>query len=452
MSITALMWVSLYASAIVLALLSNPLFGVLGYLLEYYMRPELKWWGDELPSLRYNLIISMVLGLSFMLQRSNLPKMADTPNPARRWLLSLAAIMLFVTATMAVNRTVSWGWVLQWSKMAIIFPMLVYACVRSRQGFNAFVSCHILGAFWWGWEAYDDPKRIAGRLVNIGSGDSLDDNTASAHLLTVLPFIAIFCFTEKDKRLRTIALIAAPFVINTLILCNSRGSMVGLLAALGAAFFLVKTGYRGRMVGVGVLALAGFLLLADQTFIDRQQTTAEYEEDGSARQRLETWQGAAQLVKDHPLGTGGRGFHFLSPIYIPSVVFSHGGDLRAPHNTYAMVASEWGIAGLVCYLGFYFSTIAMLQQAKRRARPEEQGFYYWRAFAIQIAIIAFMVAGTFSDRLYAEAGYWMFGLASALCRIQKTEQEASEPQAQSVVAAEPAAAAFGRPLAEARPR
>ena len=60
MSITALLWVTLYCAAVIVAV-ANPLFGALGYLPESYMRPELKWWGDELPVLRYNLIISLVV-------------------------------------------------------------------------------------------------------------------------------------------------------------------------------------------------------------------------------------------------------------------------------------------------------------------------------------------------------------------------------------------------------
>ena len=67
----------------------------------------------------------------------------------------------------------------------------MYGVLRSRSGFNAFITAHMLGAFWWGWNAYTDPKRAEGRLLNIGSGDSLNDNAAAAHLLSVLPFALI---------------------------------------------------------------------------------------------------------------------------------------------------------------------------------------------------------------------------------------------------------------------
>ena len=192
------------------------------------MRPELKWWGDELPVLRYNLIISLALGVSFVLRRMSLREMVPVRNPTLYWLCAMGATMVLVTATVAVNQQISLDWMIQWHKMAIIFPLLLVGVIRSRQGFNAFVVVNMLGAFWWGWEAYTDPKRSAGRLVNIGSGDSLDDNAAAAHLLTVLPMIFIYVVTEKDKLLKGVALLAAPFVVNTLILCNSRGSIVGL--------------------------------------------------------------------------------------------------------------------------------------------------------------------------------------------------------------------------------
>ena len=85
-----------------------------------------------------------------------------------------------------------------------------------------------------------------------------------------------------------------------------------------------------------------------------------------------------------------------------------------------MVASEWGIAGLIAYLGIYGSAFLNLSRVKRSA--VDQTYFYWRALAVQLALVAFLVAGAFTDRLYAEAGYWMVGLSYALLRLQRTEQ------------------------------
>lgn len=422
MSVTALVWVALYCAALVMTF-ANPLFGALGYLLEYYMRPELKWWGKDLPALRYNLIIAVTLGVAFLMRRSSLRELAPVKNPVLPWLLGLGGTMVLVSLTVALNWDLTWQWTTQWIKMAVIFPLLLVGVLRSRKALDWFLVAHMLGAFWWGWDSWVDPKRSAGRLISVGSGDSLDDNAASAHLLTVLPFCLVYLFTVKDKLLRGVALLATPFIINTIILCNSRGSTLGLLVALTASLGLVRRPFRMRAVWLAVAAVLVFFLMADQQWLTRQQSTTNYEADNSAASRLITWRGAYELVKDRPFGSGGRGFHLQSPRYIPEIVAAHEGNWRAPHNTVAMVASEWGVLGLFFYLGLMYTAIFTLpRHVKRRAADDGDNYFYWRALAVQLGLIAYFVAGLFSDRLYGEAGYWMIALSYALYRVQLTDQ------------------------------
>ena len=59
MSLTAIVWALLYGIALLGALV-NPIFGLFGYLLEYFQRPALYWWGDDLPDLRWNFTIAVV--------------------------------------------------------------------------------------------------------------------------------------------------------------------------------------------------------------------------------------------------------------------------------------------------------------------------------------------------------------------------------------------------------
>jgi O-antigen ligase len=254
-------------------------------------------------------------------------------------------------------------------------------------------------------------------------------------LLTILPLTAIYVLVAKEKWLRAIAAVSLPFIVNTLILCNSRGAMVSLLVASGAGMVLIQRGYRLRFAAVGLAAVVGFFLLADDTFIRRQQTTANYENDGSAQGRISSWKGAAALVADYPFGAGGRGFHTLSPIYAAEVVAKTRDEGRAPHNTYMLVASEWGVLGLILWIGFHTSTFVMLHRIKARAKATD--FYYWRALAMQLSLIAVLIASTFTDRLYAEAPYWLAAMVYALQRIQHTDYaedaEATTSDATTVV-------------------
>ena len=121
MSLTALAWLLLYCALLVGSVV-NPLWGSLGYLLEYYQRPELRWWGDDLPDLRWNLLMSLALGGAFVLRRSSLRQMLPVKNLALPWLLGLWVVMLLVTFTVAVDFNLSYEWFVQWTKLAVIFP------------------------------------------------------------------------------------------------------------------------------------------------------------------------------------------------------------------------------------------------------------------------------------------------------------------------------------------
>jgi hypothetical protein len=423
MSKTTLVWLAIYWGGAVMSFV-NPLYGLLAYVFEYYLRPSLHWWGEPLPNLRWSLLISLVVGASYALRRHSLPELRPLANKALPWLMCLGAIMVLVTLGPAVSYQASLNSTIAFWKLIVLYVLIV-AIVRTRWAFDAFIAVHIAGALYWGWEAYTDPDRAQGRLMNVGSSDTLNDNLAAAHLLTVLPFVLVFLLTSKDKRQRVLGLISAPFIINTIILCNSRGATVGMVAALGFAFLIASWRVRVRLMGVAAGVVAGFLWLADPEFIARQQTTIDYEGQATAQNRLESWRGGLELVSDYPLGAGGRGYAILSPVYIPAIVDEHGGQQRAPHNTYVLTASEWGVAGLILLVGFLVHTFVALHRVRKRAAAAD--WYYYRSLALQLALIATLTAGTFSDRLYGESIYWMCALAIALQRVQHTELAADEP-------------------------
>ena len=134
------------------------------------------------------------------------------------------------------------------------------------------------------------------------------------------------------------------------------------------------------------------------------------------------------MIADHPLGTGGQGFWWLSPEYAADLVNTLG-ERRDPHNTYVLVASEWGIIGLCLFVGYYAWCWKLLREVKKRA--EGGDIWYYRAVALQLGLLGFLIAATFVDRLYAEAGYWLGAFAVSLNRLQTHKlaatAEAKEP-------------------------
>src|SRR5688572_33344776 len=101
MALSALGWLGLYCLSACLTFV-NPVFGMLGYFVEYYRRPQLQWWRRQVPDWRWNLIISVLWGVSFLLRRDSLRRLRPIRNLALPWLLSLHGLMIVVTVLFAV--------------------------------------------------------------------------------------------------------------------------------------------------------------------------------------------------------------------------------------------------------------------------------------------------------------------------------------------------------------
>jgi MFS family permease len=263
--------------------------------------------------------------------------------------------------------------------------------------------------------------------VGLGGPDSLDDNSAAAHIIPVLPFLALYLYQGSALQ-RVAAIVSAPFIINMLILCNSRGATIGMALAMFVGVLLMGWRLRLRLALMVALAVPVVYVLVDQSFIERQLTLFDMAQegptgetvqgDGAANERIQSWMGALTLVGERPLGVGGGGYDLLSPVYAPDVVENHEGELRAVHNTYLWAASDWGIAGFAAFAGFIVSGLLTLHRIRRETKSERMKN---ETLALEVALIAFLGAAFFVNRMYAEILYWLVALSASLANIHDAE-------------------------------
>jgi hypothetical protein len=444
MSRMALFWSALYFGNLAAAII-HPIHPMVAYLAFYYLPPHLNWWGRDLPDLRYSLLASAFLLLSIVFFGSNMEPLKRERNYAMAWLLAWGANTVLVTAW-ALQAARSWAYTVVCLKLVLLYA-LIPAAVRTPTQFDIFGTMHVAGAFYWGYKAWDDPRREAGRLIEVGGPDSQNDNQAAGHLLTVIPFVVLYVLTEKRKVPRLLYAGAGAFIINVFILCNSRGATTGLVVAGLSAILLAGKGRRKRLIGVAILCAGALLYLADPQFIERQQTTTN-PQDKSALNRPILWRAGFEMIRDYPLGGGGRTFHILSSRYLPEEMLERNqAEEKSPHNTFIQLATDWGIQGFLLYSGFMVATLWMLHRIRRRMPANT--WYVYRSLAIETALIGTMTAGVFSSRAYGESIYWMCALAFALYRMQSTELAAGAPEA---IEAQPVAtqACLGQPAIAAR--
>jgi hypothetical protein len=421
MSKTAMAWVLGIVTGTVLSF-RDPIFGLLAYLFEYYNHPPLRWWGDDLPDLRWSLLIASLFFASYSFYGKTIFRREIFRHKSTQWLVMLVITASMVTAFLSIDPERSRGYVLDLLKLTLLFCLMV-GVITDYKKYRWVTMALVLGALSWGWDAYSNPHFDSGRLVAIGGPDSFNDNEAAAHVIPVLPFLALF-FWQGSTIQRLVAIVAAPFIVNMLILCNSRGATVGITVALVAGLILMNWRLRLRLVLVAAAAVPLLLVLVDQRFIDRQLTLMQFMEegldgqelqnDGAANERVLSWKGGLRLIGDRPLGVGGGGYDLLSPVYAPEVVEAHEGELRAVHNTYIWAAADWGITGAICLLGFMFSALISLHRIRRQSTNEQIKL---ESLALEVALIAFMGAAVFINRMYAEILYWLVAMAASLTNI-----------------------------------
>lgn len=424
MSITALVWLIAYVGGGILSFY-HPMYGLMAYFLTYYQLPKLRWWGKDLPDMRWSLMISLAWIAGYLFRHRSLPPLKVKTHPQSKWLVLFVVNAFIVSLTTAVWEEKTWETTVELLKFCVLY-FLIIGTIRTNKDFSQAIYTHIAGLFTWGWVAFTNPKRAAGRLIGVGGADSFNDNLTAAVLVAILPCIGS-AFLSGGKWVKGACSIAGAFVLNTLILCNSRGSMLGL-AMEGLLALKIATGQMRRnillvMIAGGVL----FVLLMDPQFIERQKFGEEYGTDNSATGRLATWKGALDLIADHPFGVGGGGFKHLSPIYIPDVVEAHGGKRRTAHNTYLLALADWGIQGFIFIAAFILSTFYELYDIRKRVPNTETGKKIWiHSMAITLGFLGLLTAGIFTSRLMAEVLYWLPALSAALKNLQVIESEQSE--------------------------
>ncbi|WP_018866633.1 MULTISPECIES: putative O-glycosylation ligase, exosortase A system-associated [unclassified Thioalkalivibrio] len=202
---------------------------------------------------------------------------------------------------------------------------------------------------------------------------------------------------------------------------HSRGAFVGLLAIIPFLFW--------KMQKKGLMLLAGFVLVtvvgvtAPEPLVERWQTIQTYEEDNSAMMRIQSWGAAWNMAMERPLtGMGFRSHHLGYDWYISYANFE--GAWRhalSPHSVYFGLMQEHGFVGLGLFLMLMAFTFMTFNRIRRTARHRTgQTWLAEYAWALQIGLLGYLIAGAFLDVTYFNLLYAFVALAVIMRRELET--------------------------------
>jgi O-antigen ligase len=181
--------------------------------------------------------------------------------------------------------------------------------------------------------------------------------------------------TPSRALVRLGAGISTILLIIVMLLTQSRGAFIGLMAGVGPALIVLALKRPVRLLlYAGILALVvNFAVPA--TVWDRlsgigkltsESTIAEADPEGSAEERFEILKIAWRVFVDNPVFGVGLGVYPRENARYDPIM-----GARDTHNTYLNLAAELGLPGLILWCALVWSVLRYAYRRRKLAAPGE---------------------------------------------------------------------------------
>ena len=353
------------------------------------------------------------------------PQEVRFPTPVR-WAMALVLWGVVTTFT-AISPETAYAALIELLKALVIFFVVMNA-LRTPQQLRSYILLFLVAFLIYpargALQNYVTGNRYFGRAVWNGIYANPND-LAVITLLALGLTLAIATVNTQNPRVRRAAIAFVPVTVVILLLTQSRGTFIGLLAGFGPAI-LSRVRRRPTVAGpvLIVVVLAAVLVPAAAwhrfqgiTKVTSSQTIGEADEYGSAAQRLAILENGWHIFMDHPLlGVGIGCYNQANARYAPGL------GRRDAHNTYISLGAEMGIPGLLLWLGLVGSVLA---QVRRRRRSLEADDRTIQILWLERAIVGCLVAAFFASYAGITTFYLLLGTLWAASNV--LGRDATEP-------------------------
>lgn len=264
-----------------------------------------------------------------------------------------------------------------------------------------------------------------GRVALLG-GTLGNANDLAMMLLMGVPFCLFVVRTRPGKSFFKLACLAAIlFIPATVATTGSRGGLV-TMALMFILYFLPLPATQKIGVAVGALMLAVFAITwSTRSALDRykaifsssdQAQSSESERSAleSSGLRKELLRSSLQLTLRHPLlGVGPGMFAVANADYTEETTGRASFNAwHETHNTFTQVSCEDGLPGLFLYCLTLLFCFKIVRSVEKRARRDPAlSSVRHMAFALRLALIAFIGTSLFASNAYA----YYFPMLAAFC-------------------------------------
>lgn len=411
MSIKGLVFIILFFCCVAGALVA-PHLGIYGYIFDYCISPKNQWWGGVFyrMGIRFSFYIAIATLIGMYLQRKKL-EFGNKQFYFQEKLLIFLTFLIWISYYLGPETVGRYANVdhpaIKFIKVAIFLLMMTHLITNLKK-LNGLFFVLSTTTLMLGFKAWSVPYGafVSGRLERIGGPDFAEANFLAAFMAAMLPIIGVQFLKSKIWHLKVYYFICGAFAANTLSLCRSRGSFVGLAVGAIAACFFAPKRIRGRIIVLMFIGLLGLVYVSDEYFVERiLSISLEHSEmDASSAKRIDFWKAGLKIIKDNPLGIGPGNWFQKIGLYLPE---SEGRDT---HNTYIRCAAEQGLLGIFLFLWIlwqaYRNLISVYNDSHDllSGNADEYNYYF---FSIFVSLVIILTCGITITMIYTEF-FWIF--------------------------------------------
>lgn len=421
MSTTAIAWLFAYFF-LMLRGLANPVFIFCAYLLTFYAAPQFWWWGASITSLpiRWNLVTALSLALYAFLVPSEKRRLGPI-DTFFLMCLGLYIVNAFIVNSVLADNPIRSAMEFDNLWKGAMLALVLRFVVSDIKGLNTVLFTILILSAYIAYEVYFNGagEMIQGRLEGLRFPGAFASNGTAILISMCLPFVAYFFIINPVPYSRFVAFLAAPFILNLLLLCNSRGTYLGTAAGGMMLIFFARGAARKYSIYMALAGVAAFFFLArDAQIWERLFSIAASaeEREASAQSRIDYTLAALRMIQDYPLGSGGgaafhsdRGFSYIKPLGLT--------EYRAAHNGYMNIMAGWGIQGFSLLIMAVGSSFFALVGSLRRLDPIRHTKVTFLGACVMASIFGQLVSTCFGDYLDGEWFLWLATLAVSLSSI-----------------------------------
>jgi probable O-glycosylation ligase (exosortase A-associated) len=401
----------------------RPFFGLLVFTLLAYMRLQDLTWGFA-KYVRWSFYVSLIMFAGFLFSRGE--KRLFVPD-LRTWIM--VALVVIVGLSLAFSRDIDWAAdssrYIEYCKI-ILIALFTTAVVKHRDHLRMLLLVVALSFGFFGLKGGLQGILTLGRSKIIqGPGGMISDNNDFAMALCMaIPLLLGLGLSERRQVLRRFLLLLVPLTAITVFLTHSRGAFLSLCCASVVLIWRSRNRVAGfTLAGLAIAAVLPFM----PAYVERLKTITDYEQEASARGRIDAWRVAGNMIADNPLfGVGFERFQdeYKNYDYRGKDKLDVGTGRKVAHNSYFQIWAECGTPALLLYLTLialsYWEVWRVRQQA--RWRYHASWILSW-ATMFEASLTAFVVGSAFLNRAHFDLFYHLVAIILVFGLVARREME-----------------------------